>query len=235
MRAEPSAPVPRGNVVCGYLYGDGIMCHEPAGPDHEHPRDDVIVLTDEQVDRLSEQAGIEVGCLAPVVDGMMRAAMEVGFDEAAVTDPAPGLWAALTGQPLPTWKQMRERYPELPPAVYHPHTAAEVGAVDAGEVDFRHMLKDDAAAWSAKSRLEHVLNRPYLATQLADQLEPHTAAALADRLETLVSQAVAETELRISAEMSKVVTAKMAEIRRERSERVQEVTRERFTGRSRLD
>ena len=265
--------------------------------------EETVELTNEQVDRLSEAAGIEVGRLAPVVDEMMRRQMAQpegsyhpadgqAVPEPFIPDPAPGLWESLTGTSLPTWAEMRSRFPALPPLKVnteklrgqHPtmfevdefaafgapstmlaaaaardvikasgvsgadlaeaYTAgdaelarikAQAEATDVGEVDFRHMLKDDAAAWSAKSRLEKVLGRPFLATQLADQLDPHTAASLADRLETLVSQAVAEAELAISRDVAAVVSAKVREIRETRSERAKEVTRERFTGRSRLD
>lgn len=240
--------------------------------------EETVELTNDQVDRLSEAAGIEVGCLAPVVDEMMRRQMAQpegsyhpvdgqAVPEPFIPDPAPGLWESLTGTPLPTWAEMRTRFPALPPlkvnteklrgqhptmfevdeyAAFAPTQAEKMTravvqaqvideATNVGEVDFRHMLKDDAAAWSAKSRIEKVLGRPFLATQLADQLDPHTAASLADRLETLVSQAVAEAELAISRDVAAVVSAKVREIRETRSERAKEVTRERFTGRSRLD
>lgn len=237
--------------------------------------EDTVELTNDQVDRLSEAAGIEVGCLAPVVEGEFlklsdpaQAEFDALTEQArALYNPAPGLWESLTGTSLPTWAEMRTRFPALPPlkvnteklrgqhptmfevdeyAAFAPTQAEKMiravvqaqvtdEATDVGEVDFRHMLKDDAAAWSAKSRIEKVLGRPFLATQLADQLDPHTAASLADRLETLVSQAVAEAELAISRDVAAVVSAKVREIRETRSERAKEVARERFTGRSRLD
>jgi hypothetical protein len=239
-----------------------------------------VTLTDEQVDRLAQAAGIEAGCLTPVVREAMQQAATEPLDSAVVDgarDPAPGLWESLTGTPLPTWAEMRSRFPALPPlkvnteklrgqhptmfevdevaafartsgeamirAVAQNHVidaikASGVSGAEAtnvGEVDFRHMLKDDAAAWSAKSRLEKVLGRPFLATQLADQLDPHTAASLADRLETLVSQAVAEAELAISRDVAAVVSAKVREIRETRSEQAKAVSRERFGRPSRLD
>lgn len=253
--------------------------------------EDTVELTNDQVDRLSEAAGIEVGCLAPVVESALAKAMEMPHQVGDVRNPAPGLWESLTGTSLPTWTEMRTRFPALPPlkvnteklrgqhptmfegdeyAAFAPtstelaaaamrdaikesgvsgadvveaYTAgdaelarikAHAEATDVGEVDFRHMLKDDAAAWSAKSRIEKVLSRPFLATQLADQLDPHTAASLADRLETLVSQAVAEAELAISRDVAAVVSAKVREIRETRSEQAQAVSRERFNTPSRF-
>jgi hypothetical protein len=228
--------------------------------------EDTVELTNDQVDRLSEAAGIEVGSLAPVVEAALAKAMETPHQVGDVRNPAPGLWESLTGTPLPTWAEMRTRFPALPPlkvnteklrgqhptmfevdeyAAFAPTQAEKMTravvqaqvideATNVGEVDFRHMLKDDAAAWSAKSRIEKVLGRPFLATQLADQLDPHTAASLADRLETLVSQAVAEAELAISRDVAAVVSAKVREIRETRSEQAQAVSRERFNTPSRF-
>lgn len=113
--------------------------------------------------------------------------------------------------------------------------AVGVSASDVGKVDFRDMLKDDGPAWSARSRLEKVLGRPFLATALVDQLTPEISAKLADRLDTIVSQAVAETEMRISRDVSQAVTSKVREISEERARRTEEVTHERFGRRTRLD
>ena len=221
---------PRGNVVCGYLYGDGIMCHEPAGPDHEHPRDNV---------------GLADAVASSELHKMVA-------EEAFTRDSAKGLWESLTGAPLPSWAEMRQKYPPLPWRKVDPEALREAihearkndvpigaatavdlpgGIVVTMDVDFRAMLKDDNAAWSAKTRLAAVLGREYLATRIVDQLDPETAAQLADRLDTLVSQAVAETEMRISGEVSRVVTDKITAIsidRAQRAKQAEEARRERF-------
>lgn len=241
---EP-APVPRHNVTCGVQFEDGTLCREPAGPDHHH-----LTLADAIVSKVFQDYAESI-----------RLDEDVEPPEAFTREPAPGLAGAIAAG-VPSWAEMRAKYPPLPwrkvdpgkvrsavasakladvpPPIHeriveHARAAAEAHyATQAGEVDFRHMLKDDAAAWSAKARIEKVLGRPYLATQLADQLAPDTAAALADRLESLVSQAVAETEMRLSAETSRLVTEKIAEIRATRTSPAEAVSRERFNTPSRF-
>lgn len=183
----------------------------------------------------------------------------------ALPNPAPGL-AETNAAGVPAWAEMRAKYPPLPwrkidtqkvraivGTNYGLLTTAEAveatkmwaqaakatghPASDVGTVDFRAMLKDDDAAWSAKTRLAKVLGREYLATRLVDQLDPETAAQLADRLDTLVSQAVAETEMRISGEVQGAVSAyseQLAADRAARRKQAEEASRERFHGHSRL-
>lgn len=259
---EPT-PVPRHNVTCGVQFEDGTLCREPAGPDHHH-----LTLADAIVSKVFQDYAESI-----------RFDEDVEPPEAFTREPAPGLAEAIAAG-VPSWAEMRAKYPPLPWRKVDPEAlraklpaprakwadllgvpsgvaaaasaamgnairaAAEaeqeqrraevLGATDQGEVDFRHMLKDDAAAWSAKARIEKVLGRPYLATQLADQLAPDTAAALADRLESLVSQAVAETETRLSAETSRLVSEKIAEIRATRTSPAEAVSRERFNTPSRF-
>lgn len=200
---------PRHNVICGHLYDDETICRQPAGPDHNH-------------------------------------------DGPPLRDPAPGLYQQMTGRPLPSWTEMQARYGDpaaLPPllgvgaaeAVQRVNEAAAVlrdavgvSAADVGKVDFRDMLKDDGPAWATRARLEKVLGRPHLATMLADQLDPETAAKLADRLDTIVSQTVAETEMRISRDVTQAVAAKVREISEQRTKWTEEVTHERFGRTTRL-
>lgn len=173
----------------------------------------------------------------------------------------PGLFEQVTGKPLPSYRELRAIYgdpADLPPilprhqealgmltaaqAVERVNEAAAVlrdavgvSASDVGKVDFRDMLKDDAPAWSVRARFERVLGRPYLATALADQLDPATAVALADRLTTLVSQAVAEAELAIGRDVAAAVSVKVQEMRASRTSRTEAVTHERFGRTTRLD
>lgn len=163
--------------------------------------------------------------------------------------PTPGLFQQMTGKPLPSYRELRAIYgdpADLPPILpQHQQAIADgaqairdavgVSATKVGRVDFRDMLKDDGAAWSAKARLEKVLGRAYLSTALADQLTPEIAAKLADRLETLVAQAVADHELATAREVAAAVSAKVQEYRESRTSRTEAATHERFGRPSRLD
>jgi len=204
-------------------------------------------------------------------------------------DPAPELYEALTGQPLPPYAELRARYGdpgELPPVtrpVEIPDAAVEKAAraiyafptgrrlepwntvtgtlrseyLRAGRaalvaarpylmpikhvcdpdidhdhdpvprVDFREMLTTDAA-WSVKSRLEVALGRPYLATKLAEQLDPETAIRLCDRLDDLLRSAFDVARNQIAAEVSSAVDARIQVWQAEQDRRAKVVTRERF-------
>lgn len=220
---------PRQNVICGHQYDDGDICRVSlvASPHHTHIPG--------------------MGRLGPTVPNPTR-----GLNPGAPV-PSYAELRAVYGDPadLPPILPQHQTALRLPPPLISAAEAAErvneaaavlrdtvgVSATDVGKVDFRDMLKDEAA-WSARSRLEKVLGRPYLATALVDQLNPETAAKLADRLESLVSQAVAETELRISSEVASVVTDKISQIsvdRAARAKQMEEARRERFGRTSRLD
>lgn len=94
-------------------------------------------------------------------------------------------------------------------------------------VDFRDMLKTDGA-WSIKSRLEVALGRPYLATKLAEQLDPETGAKLCDRLEALLSTAYEQARITLATEVAQVVDVQIQAWRAEQERRAKVVTRERF-------
>jgi hypothetical protein len=135
-------------------------------------------------------------------------------------DPAPGLHEALTGRPLPRYAELRARYGDpgdLPP----------VSKAPTERVDFREMLTTDAA-WSVKSRLEVALGRPYLATKLAEQLDPETAIRLCDRLDDLLRSAFDVARNQIAAEVSSAVDARIQVWQAEQDRRAKVVTRERF-------
>jgi hypothetical protein len=141
------------------------------------------------------------------------------------TDPAPGLHEIVTGgKPLPTFAELRAKYPLEDPA----------NECDTPEVDFRAALGDDSAAWTVKSRLEVVLGRPYLATRIADQLDGETGAMLADRLEVLAATSAHAAVSELTAHVEAAVTERIASIRAERF-KAEEVARERFARHSRFD
>lgn len=161
----------------------------------------------------------------------------------------PGLFEQVTGKPLPSYRELRAIYgdpADLPPILpQHQQAIADgaaalrdavgVSATKVGKVDFRDMLKDDGPAWSVRSRLEKVLGRAFLATALADQLDPEIAVRLADRLDKLVEQAVADHELATAQQVAAAVSAKVQEYRESRETRTEAVTRERFGRASRFD
>lgn len=222
-----------------------------------------VTLTDDQVDRLADEAGIEVGSLAPAVPAALRKVrdslaatpeeVEALADQArALYNPAPGL-AETIAAGVPPWAEMQAKYPpyvfdrekaraavaaaklaDVPPPVHeqiieHAKAAVEAHyATDAGEVDFRAMLKNDGHAWGLKAQLEHVLGRPYLATALVDQLTPETAQNLADRLQELLDVRVREEMAKLEHDLNVAVTLKMSEYQREREQRAREVSNERF-------
>ena len=133
------------------------------------------------------------------------------------TEPAKGLWGTVTGKPLPSYAELRAKYPE--PA-------------QAPVVDFHAALRNDSHAWDLKTRLEMILGRPYLATKLVDQLDGETATNLADRLQAIVTGEIDAAVRRVHLEVDRQVEAKMEAIR---AERAKGVSRERFgrTDRSR--
>jgi len=225
----PGTKVPRHNVICGHQFVDGGLCHSYAGPDHSHPNlDDVIRDAASRIQAFNDDAFI--GDVPEAAPGLMQAI--------AAPVPAYGELRAIYGDPADLPPILPRHQQAITDGAAAVRAAVGVAATKTDRVDFRDMLKDDGAAWSAKARLEKVLGRVYLATRLADQLDPETAAQLADRCETLVSQAVAETELRISGEVASAVTDKITQIsvdRAARAKQSEEARRERFGRPSRLD
>lgn len=149
-------------------------------------------------------------------------------------DPAPGLYAKVSGgQPLPSFAELRARYgdpSDLPPVAHFTVDADGKTTQHAPvpeRVDFRDMLTTDAA-WSVKSRLEVALGRPYLATKIAEQLDPETAARLCDRLDDLLRSAFDVARTQIAAEVSSAVDARIHAWQAEQDRRAKAVTRERF-------
>jgi hypothetical protein len=130
------------------------------------------------------------------------------------SSPAPGLYEIVSGgKPLPSYAALRAMY-------------AEPG--DAPETDFRAALKDDTHAWDTRSRLEMVLGRPFLATELVDQLTPDTSARLAGRLESLITDAITDAVAKVHHDVEVAVALKINAIHEAQIKHAREVSRERF-------
>lgn len=146
---------------------------------------------------------------------------------AGVPDPAPGLYEALTDKPLPTWAEMQAKHGPIPK--YDPDSP----------LDLHAQLYDDDQAWSPKTRIAKSLGRRALATRLVDALHTATgshllAAELADRLDTLITQAVSETEAKITQELSDGYHAARARLDSDAAKKLREVHDERYKRGSRL-
>lgn len=147
----------------------------------------------------------------PAIDAL-RAYSELSrIDDQGVSNPAPGLYEIVSGgKPLPSYTELRARYTD---------------STEVPEVDFRAALRNDSHAWDLRTRLEVVLGRPFLATQLVDQLTADTGARLADRLEAIVTANVEAAVRKVHEEVDRQVTDK---INRLNEERAKVVSRERF-------
>jgi hypothetical protein len=147
----------------------------------------------------------------------------------AIREPAPGLFETLTGESLPSFGELRERYGD--PEALNPIPTAESRAQ---EVDFRAMLRSDPGAEMLRDRLQMVLHRPYLATQLVELLPREVSARLADRLTSLVHEAVEKAKAEIATAVTHHVTDAIARLDAEAAQKLEEVRRERFTTPSRF-
>lgn len=148
------------------------------------------------------------------------------------SNPAPGLFQQVTGQPLPQY----------------PRGACSCNALVGGvpvkvnpecpqhgqRTDYRELLVDDAHDWSVRHRLEATLGRMALATRLADALTPQIGAELADRLDTIVTQARTEAVVALENQISEGITAARERLTLEAEEKRREVHDERYRGNSRL-
>ena len=153
-------------------------------------------------------------------------------------NPAPGLYEALTGHPLPEFAELRERYGD--PATLKPipggaaTLTGPLAQTDVGEVDLRAMLKDSPGAIIKRDEIGRVLRRRYLATQLVAMLPVEVSARLADVLRTLENRIIAETVAAISKDVTAQTVEAINRIDAEISAKREELTLERFHG-SRLD
>lgn len=109
---------------------------------------------------------------------------------------------------------------ERPPIVRAP-------ATDAGEVDFRAMLSE---SWQplARDRMNAVLGRPYLSTQLTALLPADVCLRLTERLEGLIHEAVQRELDKLHDELDSVTAATLARLAAQADAKLEELKRERF-------
>lgn len=100
-------------------------------------------------------------------------------------------------------------------------------ATDTGRVDFREMLKTDAA-WGLRERVNAVLGRPYLSTQLAAVLPIDVLLRLTERLEHLIHEAVQRELDKLHDELDAVTAATLARLAAQADTKLEELRRERF-------
>lgn len=89
--------------------------------------------------------------------------------------------------------------------------------------------------WSAEARLRAALGRPALAKRITDALPQPLAVELGDVLWLILEKRVSEEIAKVQQEVNAVVTERMAWIERQRSEKREELSRERFARTTRLD
>jgi hypothetical protein len=152
--------------------------------------------------------------------------------------PHRGLYEAISGEQLPSFGELRERYgdpADLKPIPVPGGASTVTGPLaQSPRVDFREMLRDSPGAIMKRERIAAVIGRPYLATQLVELLPVEVSARLADRLQSLKSQIIAETIAEISAEVTRETITAIQRLDAEAAAKLEEVRRERFTHRSRL-
>lgn len=106
-------------------------------------------------------------------------------------------------------------------------------ATDTGRVDFRELLRD-SHEWKLRDRLNTVLGRPYLSTQLVSMLPADVCLRLAERLDHLVEERVRHEVEQIHSDVDNAVTTTLARLAAAADTKRKELTRERFSGSSRL-
>lgn len=100
-------------------------------------------------------------------------------------------------------------------------------ATDTGRVDFREMLKTDAA-WGLRERLNAVLGRPYLSTQLAATLPADVLLRLTERLEHLIEEGVRRQIDAIHDDVTEVTRQTLARLAEQTDTKLRALRRERF-------
>lgn len=105
------------------------------------------------------------------------------------------------------------------------HSAAP--ANDAGTVDFHEMLKTDAA-WGLRERLNAVIGRPYLSTQLAATLPADVLLRLTERLEHLIEEGVRRQIDAIHDDVTEVTRQTLARLAEQTDTKLRALRRERF-------
>jgi len=106
-------------------------------------------------------------------------------------------------------------------------------ATDTGRVDFREMLSE---SWQplARDRMNAVLGRPYLSTQLAELLPADVCLRLTERLEHLIEERVRSELEQIHLDVDNAVATTLTRLAAAADDKRKELTRERFGRSSRL-
>ena len=155
-----------------------------------------------------------------------------------IPEPARGLYETITGNSLPLFAELRDKYGDPKNLAPIPGGAATLtgplAQTDVGDVDLRAMLQDSPGAIMKRDRIGHVLRRPYLATQLVQYLPVEVSARLADVLFTLEKRIREETIAAISADVTRETVSAIDRITAETNAKREELSRERFTTPSRL-
>jgi len=155
-----------------------------------------------------------------------------------MSDPVKGLYEAISGEPLPSFGELRERYgdpKDLKPIPVPGGASTMTGPLaQSPQVDFREMLRDSPGAIMKRERIAAVLGRPYLATQLVELLPVEVSARLADRLQSLKAQIIAETIAQISADVARETVTAIERLDADAAAKLKEVRNERYGHRSRL-
>lgn len=100
-------------------------------------------------------------------------------------------------------------------------------ATEVGRVDFREMLKTDVA-WGMRERLNAVLGRPYLSTQLASMLPADVLLRLTERLEHLIEEGVRREVDKLHEDVSEVTRQTLARLALDAEDKLRELKQERF-------
>lgn len=106
-------------------------------------------------------------------------------------------------------------------------------AYSAGRVDFSEMLKTDAA-WTIKNRLDELLGRPYLSTQLAAMLPADVALRLVERAEAVIVLRTQANLDRLANEINRTTEATIDRLAKTANDKRKELHRERFGHPTRL-
>jgi hypothetical protein len=105
--------------------------------------------------------------------------------------------------------------------------AHAVPVTDTGRVDFSAMLSE---SWQpiARDRMNAVLGRPYLSTQITALLPADVCMRLIDRLERLIHEAVQRELDKLHDELDSVTAATLARLAAQADTKLEELRRERF-------
>lgn len=133
-------------------------------------------------------------------------------------------------KPCPTHDPVGELLEEVATTPPNPDGSVTLRAPanDAGRVDFSEMLRE---SWQpiARDRLNAVLGRPYLSTQLTALLPADVCLRLTERLEALIHEAVQLELDKLHDELDTVTAATLARLAAQADSKLEELKRERFS------